>query len=80
MLSSRLYKHFSILVCHRVYAQPEGEVCPVVEGTFEESVMNDFDVLRSTRTGGKIIRDLEICEEKVTIYDAKKKGKRSREE
>ena len=48
----------------------DGEVCHVVEGSFEESALNNLDVLRSTKTGGRIIRDLETCAEKVTIVNA----------
>ncbi len=52
----------------------DGEVCHVVEGSFEESALNNLDVLRSTKTGGRIIRDLETCEKKITISDAKNRS------
>ena len=52
----------------------DGEMCTVREGSFEESVLNNLDVLRSTKKGGGIIRDLEISEKKVTISDAKNRS------
>ena len=55
----------------------DGEVCSVTKGSFEESVLNNLDVLRSTKIGGQIIRGLETCEDKVTISDANQRSSES---
>ncbi|MCR5114673.1 MAG: hypothetical protein K6A95_03225 [Bacteroidales bacterium] len=54
----------------------DGDVCSVIEGSFEENVLNTLDVLRSTKTGGRIIRDLENCDEKVAIVNADRRTDR----